>query len=405
MKRLAAATALALALLLPGQLWAGFSETLPKGVFMLDIGLVRSSINSAWKNDGTLGPLIDPLERFEPGGSKQGTITPDVEAKYTVLVNTIQYGLFDSLTLAVGIPVVLETDVRPGLSWEEGDYQWTLGRPYSEEDFWAWAWSMGQPKPGDWTGNRGVLTDMIIGFRWRPTDYLSWFRKVGLASALTVLYAVPTGTPADPEEVVSAGTTAWNLHFQGELGFHLGIDKFFPKALDNRLILGADLFYEIFFKHEYDTPSGVKNPLLLNDAPYAGPTYTVDPGDFIGASFQVDVVPFKGPALATWLSGGSVERAKELPPMVTLTFRYTHIHIGQSDWTSESPLWDWEDQEENWRPGYKNIIQLMASVSLLRVGVPLTPYVMYRNQTWLPGKNFRAANVIATGVRIPLKFW
>jgi len=117
------------------------------------------------------------------------------------------------------------------------------------------------------------------------------------------------------------------------------------------------------------------------------------------------VVPWKGPARGSWISGGSAERAAEFPPLVTVSFNYTYIRLGQTDWESDSPLWDWNDKEETWRPGYKNILQGMLTVSLLRLGIPLQPFVSYRNQTWIPGKNFRASHVLSMGTRIPLKFW
>ena len=392
------------AFLLSGQAHAGFTETLPKGTFLLEEGFMHAALDNAWDNDGNLGPIIEEIERYEPGGSLQGIIRPKVEASYDILVNLLQYGILDDLALAVAVPVVLNTQVKPNLEWEEGDYQWTLGRPYSEEDFWEWAESMGQPRPGNWSGNQGTLTDMVIGLRYRFTDRFSWFERHELACAVTILGALPTGSAPDPEEVVTAGTTAWNLHFQGELGIHLSVDKFFRSALDDRLTLGLDLFYETFFRREYTTSVGTKHPLLLNYQPYAGDTYTIDPGDFAGASCQIDFVPWKGPARATWLSKGSPESAASFPPLLTLTLRYTFTHLNQSDWESDSELWDWSN-EKYWRPGYKNALQGMALFSFLRLGLPLQLYASYRNQTWIPGKNFRAANVLSAGIRIPAKFW
>ena len=391
-------------LLFCGTLHAGFTETLPKGAFLLEESFMQATLDDAWNNDGELGPIIEELERYEPGGSLQGIIRPEVEAQYGILVNLLQYGILDNLTVALAVPVVLYTKVKPNLQWEEGDYQWGLGRSYSEQDFWEWAESMGQPRPGNWTGNEGSITDIIIGLRYRFTDTFSWFQRNEVACAVSLIGALPTGTPPDPEEVVAAGTTVWNLHFQGELGFHLSVDKFFKERFDGRLTLGLDLFYEALFEHEYDTSEGTRHPLLLNYKPYVGETYTIDPGDFLGASFQIDVVPWKGPARATWLTKGDAEAAAGLPPILTLIFRYSFTTLGQSDWTSDSELWDWNN-EKYWRPGYKNALQFLVQVSLLRVGVPLQLYGGYRNQEWIPGKNFRAASVISAGIRIPLKFW
>ena len=208
------------ALLVCGHAHGGFTETLPKATFLLAVSLTLANISNAWDDEGNLGPIIDEIKRYEPGGSLQGIIRPNVEARYLILVNLLQYGILDNLSLAVGVPVVLETRVEPNLEWEEGDYQWTLGRPYSEKDFWEWAASMGQPRPGNWTGNQGQLTDMPLGLRYRFTDGLKWFEKNALACAITLLGALPTGSPADPEEAVAAGPTVWNLRFQGGFGIY-----------------------------------------------------------------------------------------------------------------------------------------------------------------------------------------
>jgi hypothetical protein len=42
---------------------------------------------------------------------------------------------------------------------------------------------------------------------------------------------------------------------------------------------------------------------------------------------------------------------------------------------------------------------------LLRVGAPMQLYMDYRNQSWIPGKNARAADVFSFGVRAIAKFW
>jgi len=389
----------------PSPAQAGFTETLPKGLFLVDESYVYSWIDSCFNDEGDLVALVKPIERYEPGGPKQGSIIPVPEAKFNVLVTQIQYGLVDSLSLAIGIPVLLSTTVDPHLGWEPGDYQWTLGRAYTEEDFWEWAASMGQPKPGVWKGNEGALGEIVLGLRYRFTDRYNWFQKNELASSVMLFGLLPTGSNADPEEILSVGTTMWDLHTMGDVGIHVGFDKFFKKSLNDRLTLGVEGFYEALLNRELDTPTGEKHPLLITFDPYVGPTYDVDPGDFAGASFEINLVPWKGPARATWLTKGNLEEAGKLPPIMTFTFRYTYVHLGQTDWESDSDIWEWKDREEMWRPGYKNFLHLQVLFSFLRLGVPLQPYVYYRNLTWLPGKNARATNVLAFGLRAPVKFW
>jgi len=80
------------------------------------------------------------------------------------------------------------------------------------------------------------------------------------------------------------------------------------------------------------------------------------------------------------------------------------VATGQTDWQSDSPLWDW-DHEKLWRPGDKNIFQAQVTLSLLRLGVPVQLYALARVQDIIPGRNTRPANVYSAGLRTLLKFW
>ncbi len=383
---------------------AGFTDTAPSSTFILDESISISTLKYRYDDNGKRTTLIDPIERYEPGSGLQGILIPEAQVGFLVLVNMIQYGLFDDLSLAIGIPVVLSTDIDLNLKWTPGDYQNTLGRSYSEDDFWAWANSMGQPKPTDWHGSKGVLSDIILGLRYRFSDDIPWFAGTGVKMSLQVMGALPTSTQADPEEVASAGTTMWDLHSMGEFGAHLSLEKDFGGPLQGRLSLGLDVFYEALFEHEYVTPKGTKNPLLLSYSSYVGDTYTLDPGDFSGLAVELRVIPLYGPALATWLVKGDAGAADRLPPMLSVVFRYTYTHLGQSDWNSQSAIWDWE-REKLWLPGHKNTLRFKLNISLFRVGVPLQVYFAYRNQSWLAGRNCRAADVISGGLVIPARFW
>lgn len=401
---------LGMMMLCPAIAQAGFTETLPKGTFMVEATYIYTEVKNAWNKEGKLGPIIEPMERFEiTTGELLGTLVPEVEASYDILVNLLQYGVLDNWTMVIGIPVVLHTKVDPKFGWIPGDDTAQWGVFETVDTFWKWAAKYGQPAITKWEGNDGVLSDIVLATRLRFTDWISqWFEKHGLAGALTVYGALPTGALPDPEEVVIAGTSSWNLHFQGEIGIHLSAD-YTLKSLENRVTLGVDVFHEIFLAHEYEAAKGTKNPVILKDEvkEVGGPTYKIDPGDFTGVSGQIDVVPFYGPTWATWLSKQSIERASEFPPLLTLSFRFTHTHLGQTDWQTSYPgsWWEWEDKEEIWQPGYKNILTMQATVSLFRMGIPLQVYGGYRNQSWIPGKNYRAANVTSIGFRFPLKFW
>jgi hypothetical protein len=118
----------------------------------------------------------------------------------------------------------------------------------------------------------------------------------------------------------------------------------------------------------------------------------------------VEVVPIRGPALATWISGCDRSRAERFPPLVSVWARYTRVELGQSDWQSRSALWDWQ-QEQKWGPGNKNILTAQLTLGLLRVGVPAQLYARYRNLSWIGGRNSRAADVWTFGVQVPARFW
>lgn len=383
---------------------AGFTETLKAGTFLLEGMYARAWISERWDENGNSKPLIEPLERYEPGGGKQGTIVAHPKATYDIFLVQLQYGILDNLSVGIGVPVVIGTTVDPDLGWIPGDYQPQLGRPYSEDDFWEWAKDMGQERPGTWSGNKGKLSDIVLGARLRWSDWIPAFEAAGVGASLSIFGAIPTGDPADPEEVAAVGTTMWDLHFQGQLSFHLAFDKTFKKELDDRLTLGLDVFYDIFFEQERTSPTGEKHPLLLNHAPYIGDTYTMDPGDFAGFSFRADVVPYRGPAWDTWITKGDMVMANQLPPIIALHVLYSFVHLQQSDWQSDYPPWDW-DREKLWRPGYKNILEFGATFSFFRVGVPLQMYVKYRTSSLIPGRNTRSADVLNAGLRIPFKFW
>lgn len=389
--------------LLPGRAGARPTATMPKHTFMLDVAHANSWVRNAYDNHGNKGPLIEPMYRYEPGGGLQGIIIPNARVNFQLIVPQLRYGITDYLTAAFGVPVSLRTKVEPDLGWVPGDYYWPLGRSYTEEDFWQWAQSMGQGKPGVWEGNKGVLSDIVLGLRYRISHLLPAFERAGWGLAVTAYWALPTGTKKDNEELASAGTTSWELHFQGELGFHVTIDKTF-RSLADRFTVGLDVFYEVFFEHSYKAGTGAKHPLIQNQAPYVGETYTIDPGDFMGFGVYLEFIPWIGPTTDNWLTRRAADGGASYPPLLTVGLGYIFTYHGQSDWTSNSALWDWT-QEKAWRPGYKNRLILDVQLSFMRLGAPFMAYVSLKNLSWIPGRNNRPADVIMTGLRIPFKIW
>ncbi|MDP2276004.1 MAG: hypothetical protein Q8N23_25380 [Archangium sp.] len=381
------------------------TQVLPQSTFTFDFAYLSTSLDKQWSGDGKALPLVEESRRYEPGAGLQGILRPRPQAQLDVLLIQALYGITDRLTAAVYVPIVLNSRVNTNISWEEGDYQSQLGRKYSEDDFWGWASSLGQPRvPEQWQA--GVrLADIILGGRYLLPEN-EWMSKNHFRWAATLQVALPTGTNFDPEAAVSVGTNLWELHAAGDVEAHVSADKHF--FVDEygvyRINIGADLFYSFFRPREYTAGRGTVNPLLNNNAFFVGDKYIVDGGDWIGGTISVDAVPFLGPTRASIVSGGNLEKANALPGMLTLTVSYTRVQTFQSDWQSQSPLWDY-DREKFWQPGVKNIVKATATVSLLRVGVPVQIYARYQSGDLLPGAYTRPANVFTAGVRLVAKFW
>ncbi|MSQ82357.1 MAG: hypothetical protein EXR77_05490 [Myxococcales bacterium] len=383
--------------------YAGNTSTLPAGAFILDQSWLEADTTVQWSSTRKPLTLLPGIDRYEPGGGLQGTITASPFVRYRFLVSQLFLGLTDKLTLAVGVPLVTSTTIAPNFGWKPGDYQSNLGRKYSEDDFWQWAKSMGQPKPAAFDGNHYTLADIVVGLRWRLPDS-SALEAAGVQAAVAAQVAIPTGVTQDPEQLVSAGTTLWELNNYGDAELHLALDRPFKVDGVQRLSFGIDAWYSWFRERTYVTPRGTHSPLLLTYAPYVGETYRVDPGDFVAVTAMVEVAPLLGPTWATFASGYSLEKANNFPPLLNLTFGHSYISVGQSRYYSQSAVWSW-DREKLWLPGDKNTVRLGADISLLRMGLPLQFYTQYRNQEWVAGRNTRASNIFVAGVRLIMKFW
>lgn len=395
-----------LLLLVPTLAVAMETQVLPQGAISVDVGYLRTALDKQWSGDRRALSLIDDIPRYEPGGGLQGILRAKPVAEFDFLLVSALYGVTDSLSVGVNVPILMRSTIATNLSWEPGDYQPQLGRAYSLEDFWSWADSMGQPRVTDRAVNTQFrVADIVLGGKyllprstWMKENHFRWSAQLNVA--------LPTGSNADPEEAVSVGTNLWELHAAGDVEAHVSADKHF--FVDEhgiyRLNVGADVFYAFFRPRLYTAGKGLKNPLLNNNAFYVGDTYWIDPGDWVAGTVSVDVVPFIGPTFASIVSGGSLEKAHALPPMLTLSASYSYIATMQSDWQSNSKLWDW-DREKLWKAGEKNIFKFTGTISFFRLGVPVQLYASYRTQDIIPGRYTRPANVFTGGVRAVVKFW
>jgi hypothetical protein len=375
-------------------------------MFLLDSAYMHSTAKTQYSSNREALPLIKGIKRYEPGGGVQGTIAGNPNVLYQLWTSQLLYGLTDHLTLAVAMPLIVQSRIDANLAWKPGDYQNQLGRAYSEQDFWNWAKSMGQPRPpSTWIGNEWTPADMVVGLRFRLPRW-QWMETSDVDIGLALQVALPTGKKPDPERLVVAGTTAWDLHAYADLQTHVAIEKFVRNEHGvSRFSIGADVFYGWMRTRTFASSSGALNPLLMRFSPYIGETYQIDGGDWLAGTLALSWAPIMGPTFATYITRGDMAAAHKLPPLLTLEVSHQYMKTQATDWISKSPLWDWDNREELWQAGDKNTSVASVTMSLLRVGAPLQLYVRYRTQELIPGRNTRAANVMMFGGRLLAKFW
>jgi len=384
---------------------AGLGDTLPRGTFMLDGSYVYAKTDSQFDRNGKLISLLPPTKRYEAGGGLQGTIRAKPVLYQQVFVMRLLYGITDRLTAGLANPLSLSTVIHANLDWEPGDYQPALGRPYSETDFWQWAKSMGQDKPASRAvSNENAWGDTVVALRYRlPTS--AWMDDHNLSLGVQLQAALPTGREKNPEALLEIGNTAWYLHNYGDAEAHIALDwRPWWTGDVSRLTLSGEIFYAWLRTRTYTASTGVRHPLLLTQSPFVGKTYEINGGDWQVGRMQIEWAPLIGPTFGTWMTQGSVEKARKFPPLLTLMVQYTFVNMQASVWKSDYAIWS-VNQAEFWGAGYKHIFAAQATFSLLRLGAPLMLYVRGRTLDLLPGKNMRPANAVTVGARLLVKCW
>lgn len=398
-------TALTCVVASPRAAHAGLGDTLPRSMFLLDTSYVYATTNSQFDKNGKRMSLLPDTERYEAGGGLQGIIRAKPELVQKMFVVQLLYGITDRLTFGIANPISLSTTITANLGWVPGDYQPSLGRPYSEQDFWQWAKSMGQDKPAARAvSNVNAWGDTVVVLRYRlPVS--DWMAEQNLSLGVTLQGALPTGREKDPENLLEIGNTSWWLNNYGDAELHLAADwRPWWTGDVSRLTVSGEVYYAWMRTRTYVTPKGTKHPLLLTQAPYVGETYQINGGDWQVGRVQLEWVPFIGPTFGTWLAGGSVEKAEKFPPLLTLMVQYTFVNLQPSIYRSDYAIWS-VDQAEFWGKGYKHIFAAQATVSLLRLGAPMMLYVRGRALDLVAGKNMRPANAVMAGMKLLLKFW
>ena len=378
---------------LPGPSLAGIADTPPQGIVVLESTFVRSEVDRRYGDGGRELDLADPVERFAPTGEFQGNLLIPGTHRVQAVVTRMAIGVTDEIALGVVVPYFVEQKTRLNLGWEPGDFIPEFDRVMTQDDFWDWAGGLGQPRPENWRGT-SRLGDVILA------ALVNVVREPGIQVTALMFGNTFTGGEAPPEQLGSNGTSGFHLITNGDLGLHLLSDWSLPDHpwLD-RFTFSLDLYYEFFLPRTRPTPRGLVHPLILLEAPFVGDSYEVDRGDIFGAAPSLSVDLVRGPRGTTWLTEKNPALQDAFPAVLSFRVRYNPFRTFDTRYTSESPVWDSEQEEDN-RALYKNSITLGLNPSLLRVGVPVDLTAAYLSQTWLPGRAFRPTDAWQIGARL-----
>ena len=368
--------------IIPLTLFAGWTDTAPKHILMMDLSYRTDTTSQKYDKDGNVINLSENMEFYDSKGRLQGTLEAPAVNIQKVGLYQLAYGITDTLTLAVVIPHIRAAETDLNLHWIPGEFDPALGRAMTLDDFCAYIQGMGQSCPEDWHSKPNRLGDVVVGFR-----YLL-YQKSSLRLATLMFASTRSGKVGDQEILGAVGTTGYEFGSNGDFGFHFIAEKKWKS-----LSFNGEVLYEPFITRTFPASTGSKNPLLLNNSYYIGDEYKIKPGDYFGISTGLIITVIKGPDSTTWLTKDNPEMQKQLPPLLTVEFDYKKIWGAPDRFYSNSEVFNrGKESGSGWKE--KNTLISKLSISLFRVGIPFDIYGTYSNQELLGGKSF-----------MPLKEW
>jgi hypothetical protein len=368
--------------------WAGFADVPGKGVFVGDVSLQNPVVRSRYNDRGDRNNLVDDMVMYDPSGNALGTISVPARHSKEVLLHQFAYGITDKLAVAVIVPYFLSQRTELNFGWAPGAYAAELGRSYSESDFWQFAESMGQQKPQDHE-DRGILGDIILAGLYNVVK--------GARHQISILAiaSTHTGSQADPNILGATGTTGFDLQSNGDLGAHLLGDY----RLHDRLSVGGEVYYHHFFPRSMPAAMGEMHPLMAFEGLYAGESYTLDPGEWIGTTAGLELTIFRGTDSPSWITRKNPEMQKTLPKLFNVNPGIRYLSFFGNRYESESPFFD-HDRAGRQPGGYRVTVLTKATMNFIRYGVPLAVYYQYMNQELISGTNFIPAVNNIFGVQL-----
>jgi hypothetical protein len=372
--------------------FAGFADTPGKGMIILDVNYRYAWTEHFLDDHGRLTNLNADIVMYDPAGTPLGTISVPAYHFDKVLLTQLFYGFTENFAGGVVVPYFLASQTDLHLNWTSGAYAGDLGRPYSEQDFWAFAGSMGQQKPKDFRAGARI-GDVVLGGIYNLKKTKRW------QTAALGFVSTRSGSKADPELLGAIGTSGFELQTNGDVGLHLLGDYF----LNPRISAGGELFYEGFFPRRNRSALGTVNPLLSYEGRYNGGTYIVVPGDWFGATAGMQFTLLRGTNHESWITRGKPAMQKSLPALFTVRPSLKYTRFLGNRYASASDYFD-RTMNASHRAANRYTFEFSAAANFLRYGVPLGPYYQYHSQELVRGTNFIPVMDHTVGVQVYAAF-
>lgn len=178
------------------QLWGVQSLVNPKGVFSVKLIVNCKRADSKYRDDGTCGPVIDPISFPDPLGTGDDFMTLKIKVKGRGCgwLFRMFYGISDPLDVFINIhtqtqELWMDLDFEPGTSSMMGIR--------TEEDLYELLELLGRPRPKTYYRSESLeLGDIDIGVLY------NYFRNDYISAMVKPRIIFPTGKLADPNSAL-----------------------------------------------------------------------------------------------------------------------------------------------------------------------------------------------------------
>jgi len=235
------------------ELWGIHSLTVPRGVFSLKFIANCKRAESKYHDDGTCGPVIEPISFADPfgGGGEFMRLDVDVKGHGCGYVFRLFYGVTDPLDVFLNFQfqteeMWLDVDFVPGTS--------SLIGIRTKEDMYELLELLGRPRPKTHYRSKSMeLADTDIGILY------NYFCNSYVSAMVKPRIFFPTGHLADPNSALIFALGPEIDVGKGSYGLGLthNLDLRPPKPVQ-WLVFGSNVNYMYFFRGRRQSPKFLK---------------------------------------------------------------------------------------------------------------------------------------------------